>query len=177
MHPAALRPSVQSAHAAFAWHSLICPSVAALPASPRLLNQFTSLHDIETWRVLRSPSRFTVWPRLNRRNYHAHSTTFRVHFCSLSCLADGRDSNGRRGKRTVQRIPERKVSVQHKPKLYHVQCSSSPRLHRCCVTRARSDGSRLLHWCHYLRWQRSRHADRSRHLPFRSPSRPLQFSG
>ena len=55
MHPAALRPSVQSAHAAFAWHSLICPSVAALPASPRLLNQFTSLHDIETWRVLRSP--------------------------------------------------------------------------------------------------------------------------
>jgi len=36
-------------------HSLTFPSVAALLASPRLLNQFASFRDTETWRVLRPP--------------------------------------------------------------------------------------------------------------------------
>jgi hypothetical protein len=60
MRPAALRPSVQAAHSALAWHSPIFPSVATLPASHRRLNQFESFRDIETWRVLRLPPRVKV---------------------------------------------------------------------------------------------------------------------
>src|SRR5262249_7554212 len=53
-----------------------------------------SFRDIETWRVLRSPDRFKVRPRIDRRDHHAHPTAHRVHVCGVSGLAVGRDSNG-----------------------------------------------------------------------------------